>query len=47
MMDVQVLRVGVQRARPIYEFTLNGQTQRIAIDVGDNGFIVGANPAGL
>jgi len=39
--------VGMQRARPIYEFSFNGQTHRIAIDVANNGFIVGANPAGL
>ncbi|SPX86664.1 Uncharacterised protein [Moraxella ovis] len=31
--------------RPIYETTINGQTRYIAITVGDNGFIVGANPA--
>jgi filamentous hemagglutinin len=32
--------------RPIYEVTINGQAQRIAITIGGNGFIVGANPAG-
>lgn len=32
--------------RPIYEITVNGQTQRIAVTVGDNGYVVGANPAG-
>ncbi|WP_197709733.1 hypothetical protein [Pseudomonas syringae] len=32
--------------RPIYEFNINGQTQRIAVTVGDNGFVVGANPRG-
>jgi filamentous hemagglutinin len=31
--------------RPIYEVEFNGQTHRIAITAGDNGFIVGANPA--
>ena len=30
--------------RPIYEFSFNGQKQRVAITVGNNGFIVGANP---
>jgi len=41
--------VGYQGAgigRPIYEITINGQPQRIAVTVGNNGFIVGANPAG-
>jgi filamentous hemagglutinin len=33
-------------ARPIYEITVNGQQQRIAITTGSNGYIVGANPAG-
>ena len=32
--------------RGIYEITLNGQPQRIAVSVATNGFIVGANPAG-
>lgn len=32
--------------RPIYEVTVNGQAQRIAITTGSNGYIVGANPAG-
>ena len=32
--------------RPIYELTINGQPQRIAVTVGDNGFVVGANPRG-
>jgi filamentous hemagglutinin len=32
--------------RPIYELNVNGQTQRIAVTVGDNGFVVGANPRG-
>ena len=31
--------------RPIYETTINGQSYEIAITVGSNGFIVGANPA--
>ena len=39
--------VGVQGkppGRPIYEIEFNGQTLRVAISVGSNGFIVGANP---
>lgn len=32
--------------RPIYQTTINGQPQRIAVSVSTNGFIVGANPAG-
>jgi hypothetical protein len=38
--------VGMQRTRPIYEFQWNGATHRLAVTVGDNGFIVGANPVG-
>ncbi|MGX1545195.1 virulence factor, partial [Streptomyces adustus] len=38
-------RVGTQGAgRPIYEVVFNGKTQRLAISVGDNGFVIGANP---
>ena len=33
--------------RPIYEFWYNGTKQRVAITIGDNGFIVGANPVSL
>ena len=33
--------------RMIYEFTYNGQTRRIAIQVGSNGYIVGANPKSM
>jgi len=32
--------------RPIYETIIDGQRQHIAITTGNNGFIVGANPAG-
>ena len=42
-------RVGYQGSdtgRPIYEISINGHTQRIAVTVGDNGYIVGANPKG-
>ena len=40
--------VGVQGrkpGRPIYEVDINGTKQRIAVTVGSNGFVVGANPA--
>ena len=33
--------------RTVYEFTYNGETQRIAIQVGSNGFIVSANPKSM
>ena len=37
--------VGYQgTGRPIYEFTYNGEIHKVAITVGNNGFIVGANP---
>jgi hypothetical protein len=38
--------VGMQRTRPIYEVVFEGRTYRVAVSVGDNGFIVGANPVG-
>lgn len=34
------------RDRPIYQFTYKGKEYRLAITVGSNGFIVGANPVG-
>lgn len=37
---------GSGTGRPIYQVTVNGQQQRIAITVGSNGYIVGANPRG-
>jgi WXG100 family type VII secretion target len=38
--------VGYQgRGRPIYEFTYNGERRRVAISIGENGYIVGANPS--
>lgn len=37
---------GKGTGRPIYEVLINGQKQRIAVTTGNNGFIVGANPAG-
>lgn len=42
--------VGTQgrgNGRPIYEVVFNGQKQRVAITVGNNGFIVGANPKSI
>ncbi|KAB1141910.1 virulence factor [Streptomyces luteolifulvus] len=39
-------RVGTQGAgRPIYEVVFNGKTQRVAVSVGDNGYVIGANIA--
>lgn len=37
---------GAGQGRGIYEILLHQQNQRIAVTVGNNGFIVGANPAG-
>jgi filamentous hemagglutinin len=37
-------RVGEQRGRPIFEVEFDGMTQYISVNVGDNGFIIGANP---
>jgi hypothetical protein len=38
--------VGIQgKDRPIYEIMHNGQPLRIAVTVGSNGFVVGANPS--
>jgi len=33
--------------RPIYEFVYNGEIQRVAVQIGSNGFIVGANPRSM
>src|SRR5690606_26072169 len=39
-------RVGTQGAgRPILEVVFQGKTQRVAISVGDNGYVIGANIA--
>ncbi|MFB6930713.1 virulence factor, partial [Streptomyces noursei] len=39
-------RVGTQgEGRTIFEVVFNGKSQRVAISVGDNGFVIGANPA--
>ncbi len=35
---------GKGKGRSIYEYQFHGKTQYVAITVGDNGFIVGANP---
>lgn len=32
--------------RPIYEIMIDGKRQRVAVTTSDNGFVVGANPAG-
>ena len=38
-------RVGTDKGgRPIFEVVFQGKTQRLAVTVGDNGFVVGANP---
>ncbi|TRY09678.1 hypothetical protein FN961_25620 [Shewanella hanedai] len=36
---------GKGTGRPIYEVGFGGQTHRMAVTTGSNGFIVGANPA--
>jgi len=38
---------GKGTGRPIYEVVFNGEKQRVAITVGNNGFVVGANPQSL
>ena len=35
---------GKGQGRPIYEVTYNGEKHQVAITVGSNGYIVGANP---
>ena len=37
-------QVGTQGTRQIFEVTFGGKTQHISVNVGSNGFIVGANP---
>ena len=39
--------VGIQNTRPIYKVTYKGKEKLVAIDIGSNGFVVGANPAHL
>lgn len=36
---------GRDTGRPIYEITFNGKTDYIAVTIGNNGFVVEANPA--
>lgn len=38
---------GKRSPRTVYEFIYNGQKQRIAVQVGSNGYIVGANLASM
>lgn len=38
---------GKRNPRTIYEFVYNGKKQRIAVQVGSNGYIVGANPKSM
>ncbi len=38
---------GKGTGRPIYEVMFKGKKQRVAITVGNNGFIVGANPQSI
>lgn len=35
---------GKQKTRTVYEVTFNDKTQYTAVTVGDNDYIVGANP---
>jgi hypothetical protein len=37
---------GKGTGRPIYEFLFEGRPYKVAVTVGSNGFIVGANPVG-
>lgn len=36
-------QIGVQGSRPIFEVSFNGVSQRVAVTVGNNGYVVGAN----
>lgn len=36
--------IDIQGTRPVYQVIFNGKTYYIGVDVGDNGYIVGANP---
>jgi filamentous hemagglutinin len=38
-------QVGMQGTRPIFEVEFNGRIHRIAVQVSENGYVVGANPA--
>jgi hypothetical protein len=37
---------GTGKGRPVYQIEIDGRKQNIAITVGNNGYIFGANPAG-
>jgi filamentous hemagglutinin len=37
-------QVGLQGGRPIYEVEFSGKTHHVSVEVGSNGFVVGANP---
>lgn len=37
-------RQGAPPGRPVYEFMWQGEKRYLAVDVGNNGFVVGANP---
>ncbi len=41
----QGYQIRLQGTRPVYELLWNGEWHYVAITVGNNGFIVGANPA--
>ncbi len=38
---------GKRDPRTIYEFVYNGETRRVAVQVGSNGYIVSANPKSM
>jgi hypothetical protein len=38
---------GSLRPRPVFEFQFDGKLRRIAVTIGDNGYVVGANPISL
>lgn len=37
-------QIGMQNTRQVFEFVFKGKARKIAVQVGDNGYIVGANP---
>ena len=38
---------GKRNSRTIYEFFYNGKKQRVAVQIGSNGYIVSANPKSM
>lgn len=38
---------GKRNPRTVYEFTYNGEKHRVAVQIGSNGYIVGANPKSM